>query len=988
MNLLIAAITEGLEFDGGTIYQEALGGSESAFVFMMRELAKRGHEVHAFTKCPNPGSYDGVGYHRIQEFNDLSPMFEWDLLFAYRHVSWLTRPNHAKLRILVNHDILVPESKTAFMGSLWQTDLLFNLSEYHKRQYCDLIPRLEEHIWATSNGVDLPAIDKAIKGVHKDNNKFVYGSRPERGLDVLLRDIWPKLYEADSERRLHLAGYDGSKGLELPQDILSLYAYIDELIEKTPGIVKEGCLKKEDWYKLLASSGVYLYSSAFPEIFFINGAESQACGTPVICTDDFACKETVASGFCRVTGKNTSLEYQEEFIRRVEELSRNDLFYHRVQREGREHVEKNYPWEKVAASWEEKILSYFEERFQKNKCWVFRQLIYNSDILAAKELAAQENMPEELAEAQAVLERATTYKDDYAADDPSVLTTVSSDLTNLGRVPVIAPYLKGVKTLLEVGCHYAEHSIGFSNLYPELQVLATDFSPACIEQAMKFRETVPRYPENVALRIASWENALLPNEPRVDAVFAGEILEHVPDPYAFIEKMETYVKPGGIIIYTLPSGPWESDSLQCRDRFSQEENRFHISDFRFRDIGEVFSRKKDFTFSYCPNGITGRGELVGNWVMAYRADASPTGRVDLRRKFLTTRPYPGVSACLIVGNEESDIRRCLKSIKDIVDEIIIVGTPACEDRTLEIAAEFTGRLFITTSDPPDRDPSIIQQTAPGDFGWWRNESIKPARYPWILWLDADEILTGGQGLKKYLSGTIFNGFVIRQHHLTIDIPPGKLVPDVPVRVFRNFKGYEASGIIHEHFQESLNVPIDPAFQLEDVNLAHFGYITEAMRREKCYHRNLKLLMKDRIVYPERTLGLILLQRDYLNFVSLHLEETQGKFDARIVQWLQSICAIHRVKFQDKENIYYRLSYALYQQALRWLGEAGVPVEECTTPPFEVGLWLGGGIGGLNAGEGEAVHPSRRWFADAQEYREYITEFQERLAGLLRLDVND
>lgn len=1134
MRLLIGAITEGLEFDGGTIYKEALGGSESAFVFMMRELAKRGHEVHAFTKCPEPGNYDGVGYHKIQEFNNLAGIFEFDVLFVYRHYGWLTRPNHAKQRVLVNHDILTPESKMHLMGSLWQTDLIFNLSEYHKRQYCDLLPRLEPHIWATSNGIDLPAIDQATRGVKRDKKKFVYGSRPERGLDVLLRDIWPKLYEADPERRLHIAGY-GSKGIEFPEEVKALYAHIDALIEQTPGVVRAGQLPKPEWYKLLASSALYLYPSAFQEIFFISGAESQACRTPVICTDDFALPETIASEFCRIPGKHASLEYQEKFIQKVETLLSDDILCGNIQRNGRKHAEK-YDWGLTAKSWEEKVLSYFEERFQKNKHWVFRQLLFNSDILAAKELARQEGMPEELAEAEAILDRARSYKDEYAADDPEVLTKVSPDFTDLSRVPTIAPYLKDAKTLLEIGCHYAEHSIGLSNLYPELKVLATDFSPACIQQAMIFRETVARHPKNVSLRVAGWEEALLPDEPRVDAVFAGEILEHVEDPYGFIGKIESYVKPSGIVIFTLPSGPWEADSLRSPARFRPEDNRFHISNFEFRDVGDLFSRKKEFTFSYCPNGITKRGELVGNWVMAYRADASPTGEIDLRRKFLTTRPYPGVSACLIVGDEEDNIRRCLKSIKDVVDEIIIMGTPACQDRTLEIASEVTDRLFITTSDPLDRDPKILQQCGPGDFGFWRNESIKPARYPWIFWIDADEVLTGGQGMKKYLAGEIFNGFVIRQHHLTIDIPPGNLVPDVPVRLFRNFRGFsfygcvsgdtlvdcprdmdkhpdgipirelegrpdlwvytchdqgergkafpgrraqwvektrelaavmlltwrnsgrgvagelvatpehpvllesgqyarmdelktgmllqgfnsrlsppwqthevvavshyghqdvynmEVEGVhnfvaneivvhncLHEHAMESLNQPIDPAFQLEDVNIAHFGYITEAHRREKCYQRNLKLLMKDRLVYPDRTLGLILLQRDYLNFVSLGLEETQGQFSERIIHWLQGVCAIHRQKFQDPTDIYWKLSYALYQQALRWLGLARMPVAGCPTPPFEVGLWLGGSIGGLNMEVGEGVAPSRKWFADVQEYQVHLQEMQERLVSVL------
>lgn len=980
MKLLIGAIAEGLEFDGGTIYEKSLGGSETAFAMMMRELAKRGHEVHAYTHCPRPGVYDDVTYHHIKDFSAVACIYEFDVLFVYRHYNWLTFPSHARLRILVNHDVLVPDGKAQFMASLWQTDILFNLSEYHKRQYCEHLPELDSHIWVTKNGIDLEEIDKSIVDIKKNKKQFVYGSRPERGLDVLLRDVWPRIYEKDPERVLCIAGYSLDAGVKLPDHMITFYEGIKNIIEETPGVVDMGCLKKSDWYRLLCNSAAYLYVTEFKEIFCIAAAESQACGTPVVATQDFALSEVIADQRCLVPGKHTSKEYQDDFVNRVEELSKNDIYYKSVQRIGREHVENQYPWPKVASEWEEKILSFFEERYQKNKHWIFKQLLYNSDVLLAREMAIQEGMEAEQREAECILVCAKEYKDEYAHDDPEVLTSVCDDFTQLGRVPVIAPHFKGAKTLLEIGCHYAEHSIGLSNLYPDLKVIATDFSPACIAQANKFKDTIAKYPENIELKIRGWEAALASGEDKVDIVFAGEILEHIDEPYAFIDQIERYVIPGGLLILTVPSGPWEAQSLHHKDRFSESEPRYHISDFRFRDLQEVFGKKKDFSLSYCPNGITERGELVGNWVLVYRAAASPTGRIDPRRKFLTTRPFKGVSTCIIVANEEENIKRCLNSVKEVSDELIVIGTPNCQDKTLEIAQECGARVFRTTGDAPATPQELIDKLGPGDFSWWRNESIKDAKYSWILWIDADEILTGSAGMPKYLNSEIFNGYVVKQHHLCIDMP--KVVPDIPIRLLKNFKGYRAYGIIHEHLSKSLNEPISPAFHLDDVNIAHFGYITEQHRRQKCYGRNLNLLMKDRIINPERTLGLILLQRDYHNLISLNLERTQGVLDEKMELWLQTICSIHRENFQNKENdIHYKLSFALYQQALALMGQAGMPVNGCESPPFEVGLWLGGGIGGLQESGGrENAH--RLWFANTQDCADYLNRQRDTLVRLL------
>ena len=66
-----------------------------------------------------------------------------------------------------------------------------------------------------------------------------------------------------------------------------------------------------------------------------------------------------------------------------------------------------------------------------------------------------------------------------------------------------------------------------------------------------------------------------------------------------------------------------------------------------------------------------------------------------------------VSLCMIVKNEEDVLERCLESVADLVDEIIIVDTGSA-DRTKEIAARFTSQIF----DFPWQD----------DFSAARNES--------------------------------------------------------------------------------------------------------------------------------------------------------------------------------------------------------------------------------------------------------------------------
>ena len=51
-----------------------------------------------------------------------------------------------------------------------------------------------------------------------------------------------------------------------------------------------------------------------------------------------------------------------------------------------------------------------------------------------------------------------------------------------------------------------------------------------------------------------------------------------------------------------------------------------------------------------------------------------------------------ISLCMIVKNEEKLLARCLDSVADLMDEIIIVDTGST-DRTKEIAARYTDKVF-------------------------------------------------------------------------------------------------------------------------------------------------------------------------------------------------------------------------------------------------------------------------------------------------------
>lgn len=85
-----------------------------------------------------------------------------------------------------------------------------------------------------------------------------------------------------------------------------------------------------------------------------------------------------------------------------------------------------------------------------------------------------------------------------------------------------------------------------------------------------------------------------------------------------------------------------------------------------------------------------------------------------------------ISACMVVYNEEKVIKRCLDSIKNVADEIIVVHDGPCKDRTLEIAKKYTNKIFVR--------PHVGIMEAHLVFAY------KKVKNDWILRIDADEFL--------------------------------------------------------------------------------------------------------------------------------------------------------------------------------------------------------------------------------------------------------
>ncbi|QQE78111.1 glycosyltransferase family 2 protein [Alicyclobacillus sp. SO9] len=190
-----------------------------------------------------------------------------------------------------------------------------------------------------------------------------------------------------------------------------------------------------------------------------------------------------------------------------------------------------------------------------------------------------------------------------------------------------------------------------------------------------------------------------------------------------------------------------------------------------------------------------------------------------------------LSACLIVRNEELTLSKCLDSLTDVVDEIVLVDTGST-DSTVSIAESYGARVFHYDWDD--------------NFANARNYSLDQAQGDFVLVIDGDEYLDASQrtGLRSFLQTTDAEGIIVSLQNYNGS--PPRIVPAVPVSLVRVFRrGHHFQGAIHEQILDSI---LETGKSLVKYNLTihHVGYLTEIVHSRNKISRNMKILDEEEV----------------------------------------------------------------------------------------------------------------------------------------------
>ena len=226
---------------------------------------------------------------------------------------------------------------------------------------------------------------------------------------------------------------------------------------------------------------------------------------------------------------------------------------------------------------------------------------------------------------------------------------------------------------------------------------------------------------------------------------------------------------------------------------------------------------------------------------------------------------PILSLCMIVRDNARTIVACLESVRQWVDEIIVVDTGSL-DETPQLCRQLGAKVYSF--------PWI------DDFSAARNESLKHATGQWIFWMDSDDTMPAecGRKLREMVRRAHKErvlGYIMQVHCPGPEgVAAGEITVVDHVKLFRNLPDLRFEGRIHEQIIPAIR-RLGGEIGWTDIFVVHSGYDHSPEAKERKRKRDLRLLQLELQERPDHPFALFNLGMTY-NDMEEH-EQAVGYF---------------------------------------------------------------------------------------------------------------
>ena len=190
--------------------------------------------------------------------------------------------------------------------------------------------------------------------------------------------------------------------------------------------------------------------------------------------------------------------------------------------------------------------------------------------------------------------------------------------------------LKADDTILDFGCSRGIHALMFHNSGVAARWHCVDIDVTSILEAQRLCGLKANDPSSFRFSV---DDQIRAYRPCYRVAVLMEVLEHVKDPVALLDKVEGVVVPGGWVVITVPSGPMEYPMWVEHP----ERLREHIREFTLEDLLDILGGRAGLEIYFRTFGmrVTGGVPMMeGCYVLYYQVkpDRSPLGGINWDRK--------------------------------------------------------------------------------------------------------------------------------------------------------------------------------------------------------------------------------------------------------------------------------------------------------------------------------------------------------------------
>ena len=279
---IVCNIDSSFDFD----LNKVNGGSETWIINIANQLSNLGYYVYIFNKNTHILLLDNIEIHPIDNFEHIIQYVKFD------HILFNREFNISFINILIKNQVNSNLYYIAHDIGIWKNDKednnilnfnnflsykdiqdntyvsknlkgLFFMSDWHINHNISNLGYPSNLCHIIGNGINTDIIDN-IENVERDNS-LLWSSCYERGLDIFLKKIMPKLLKYDKNFKLYISSYNDYS--------------LDINVES---IINLGKLNKDELYTEMKKHKVWFFPLTHWETFCITAIENAACNVRLI----------------------------------------------------------------------------------------------------------------------------------------------------------------------------------------------------------------------------------------------------------------------------------------------------------------------------------------------------------------------------------------------------------------------------------------------------------------------------------------------------------------------------------------------------------------------------------------------------------------------------------------------------------------------------------------------------------------------------------